>query len=67
MYYLQKQPQADAIHFTVDQEQLVADGLKKKATLQDKETSMLSSLPSGRSGSVKPLVDSSALGQVEDK
>ena len=37
MYYLRTRPKADAIKFTVDQEQLVADKLKQQATLQDKE------------------------------
>ena len=37
MYYLRTRPKADAIKFTVDQEQLMADKLKQQATLQDKE------------------------------
>jgi ribonucleoside-diphosphate reductase alpha subunit len=43
MYYLRTRPKADAIKFTVDQEQLMADKLKQQkqeaATLKDKENS----------------------------
>jgi ribonucleoside-diphosphate reductase alpha subunit len=37
MYYLRTRPKADAIKFTVDQEQLVADKLKQTEALKDKE------------------------------
>jgi ribonucleotide reductase alpha subunit len=67
MYYLRTQPKAAAIQFTVDQEQLVADELKKKATLQDKDNTMQPSPTSVRPGLIKPLVDNSALGQVEEE
>jgi ribonucleotide reductase alpha subunit len=65
MYYLRTRPKADAIQFTVDQEQLVADQLKKKATIADKENIMVSTT-SVKLG-VKPLVDNSALGQTEEE
>lgn len=51
MYYLRTKPKADAIAFTVDQEMLSKD-LKAKA--RTKET-------------VKPLVDSAALGLTEEE
>lgn len=40
MYYLRTQPKADAIQFTVNQEQLVADKKKEKAPLQDKSSAL---------------------------
>jgi ribonucleotide reductase alpha subunit len=65
MYYLRTRPKADAIQFTVDQEQLVADQLKKKAILADKENSKVST--TNVISGVKPLVDKSALGQTEEE
>ena len=44
MYYLRTRPKADAIKFTVDQEQLVADRVKKDMVIEDdKENVTLSS------------------------
>jgi ribonucleoside-diphosphate reductase subunit M1 len=45
MYYLRTRPKADAIKFTVDQEQLVADRLQN-AKLQDKENTAQATSPS---------------------
>lgn len=63
MYYLRTRPKADAIQFTVDQEQLVADRLKD-ANIKDKET------PVKAAGKVhsqaQPLVDKNALGQPDE-
>jgi ribonucleotide reductase alpha subunit len=64
MYYLRTRPKADAIQFTVDQEQLVADQLKKKAVLTDKENIISTT---NVTPGVKPLVDKSALGQTEEE
>jgi ribonucleoside-diphosphate reductase subunit M1 len=48
MYYLRTRPKADAIKFTVDTEQLVAEKLKEtQITETDKENSVASPLPVG--------------------
>jgi ribonucleoside-diphosphate reductase subunit M1 len=63
MYYLRTRPKADAIQFTVDQEQLVADRLKD-ASIKGKEG------PVEAVGKVQPkaqpLVDKLALGQPDE-
>lgn len=62
MYYLRTRPKADAIKFTVDQEQLIADKLKQQATLQDKENvrsgPIVASIPAVASAVTKPAVTS---------
>jgi ribonucleoside-diphosphate reductase subunit M1 len=62
MYYLRTRPKADAIKFTVDQEQLIADKLKQQATLQDKENvrsgPIVASIPAVASAVTKPAVAS---------
>jgi ribonucleoside-diphosphate reductase subunit M1 len=63
MYYLRTRPKADAIQFTVDQEQLVADRLKD-ASIKGKENT---DKPAGNvQPPAQPLVDKSALGQPEE-
>jgi ribonucleoside-diphosphate reductase alpha subunit len=61
MYYLRTRPKADAIQFTVDQEQLVADRLKNTSL----QPTNKENLP--RAEPAKPLVDKAALGQVEEE
>jgi len=63
MYYLRTRPKADAIQFTVDQEQLVADRLKD-ANINGKENT--DKVPGNAQPQAQPLVDKSALGQPEE-
>ena len=63
MYYLRTRPKADAIQFTVDQEQLVADRLKD-ASIDGKENT--DKVPGKGQPQAQPLVDKSALGQPEE-
>jgi ribonucleoside-diphosphate reductase subunit M1 len=69
MYYLRTRPKADAIQFTVDQEQLVADQLKKKATITaSKENGTPAALTKPSVPVSKPLVSDAALGiEVEEE
>lgn len=63
MYYLRTRPKADAIQFTVDQEQLVADRNKAEtpaSTGKENAEHVGNIVPP-----VQPLVSKSALGQVE--
>ena len=73
MYYLRTRPKADAIQFTVDQEQLVADRLKN-TSLQPSSKENIPTTTTTTTAQVlqpkeqaKPLVNSAALGQVEEE
>jgi ribonucleoside-diphosphate reductase subunit M1 len=63
MYYLRTRPKADAIQFTVDQEQLVADRLKD-ASIKGKENTPKAA--GNVQPQAQPLVDKNALGQPEE-
>ena len=66
MYYLRTRPKADAIQFTVDQEQLVADRLKEaKLNGNDKENAINANPGTSAAKETTPLVDKATLGQVE--
>ncbi|KAG7346319.1 ribonucleoside-diphosphate reductase [Nitzschia inconspicua] len=73
MYYLRTRPKADAIQFTVDQEKLAEDTKKKALITPGKENNTLGNLTNKTPElakiipEAKPLVDSAALGQVEDE
>jgi ribonucleoside-diphosphate reductase subunit M1 len=62
MYYLRTRPKADAIQFTVNQEQVVADRLKA-ADDQKENVEAGINLPKP----VTPLVDKAALGQGDEE
>lgn len=64
MYYLRTRPKADAIQFTVNQEQLVASKTKQEEPLQEKENTNNAAAPAPGKGVpvVKPLVSQGQLG-----
>jgi ribonucleoside-diphosphate reductase alpha subunit len=68
MYYLRTRPKADAIKFTVDQEQLVADRLSQ-ATLIEKENTksgLANVTPSTVAPPMKGITGLSTLGEEEE-
>ena len=71
MYYLRTRPKADAIQFTVDQEQLVADRLKNTSLQPSSKENIPTTTTTAQvlqpKEQAKPLVNSAALGQVEEE
>ena len=65
MYYLRTRPKADAIQFTVDQEQLVAD--RNKAANSETNGKENTETTGNVIAPVQPLVSKSALGQADEE
>jgi len=70
MYYLRTRPKADAIKFTLDQEQLVADRMKSAKISDDsptnKENSSSQQIKYGGAGLAAPVVMKPAMVEDED-
>lgn len=68
MYYLRTRPKADAIKFTVDQEQLVADRMNALTTNENKENAIKANVESKKSVSdpIKPVKGLTTIEVEED-